>query len=155
MAAEGRFRVDLEALACAAAQVSEQGEDLASAHLSSDNRITSVQSGWVGASAAVLSIKTATWLDTSRRLLARVGAHALDLNDDGIDFATMERDNVEMLRGYPHPGDDGPTRCRDFKADGGIRISFRLRYNRSRSAWQSRTAAGGGVGERVAVQNVV
>jgi uncharacterized protein YukE len=104
MAAEGRFRVDLEALACAAAQVSGLGEDLASAHLSSDNRITSVQSGWVGASAAALSIKTATWLDTSRRLLARVGAHALDLNDDGIEFATMERDNVEMLRGCPHPG---------------------------------------------------
>lgn len=98
MAAERRFRVDLETLAASAAQVSAQGEDLADAHVSSDNRITTVQSGWVGASAAALSTKTATWLETSRRLLARVGGHALDLNNDAIDFAAIERDNAEKLR---------------------------------------------------------
>jgi uncharacterized protein YukE len=95
MAAEGRFRVDLEALACAAAQVSAQGEDLASAHLSSDNRIAAAQPGWVGDSAAALQITTASWLETSRRLLARVGEHALNLNNDGIGFAAMERDNAD------------------------------------------------------------
>jgi uncharacterized protein YukE len=104
MAFAGRFRVDSAALAGSAAQVSAHGEDLASAHLSSDNRITTVQSGWVGVSAAALSIKTATWLETSRGLLARVGAHALDLTNDGIEFATLERDNVEKLRAYPRPG---------------------------------------------------
>jgi hypothetical protein len=31
-------------------------------------------------------------------LLARVGAHALDLTNDGIEFATLERDNMEKLR---------------------------------------------------------
>ena len=96
--AQPRFRADLAALAGSAAQVSAQGEDLASAHLSSDNRITNVQSGWVGASAAALSVKTSTWLETSRRLLTRVGGHALDLNNDGIDFAAMERDSVGRLR---------------------------------------------------------
>jgi uncharacterized protein YukE len=95
--AQARFRVDPAALAGGAAQVSAQGEDLASAHLSSDNRITNVQSGWVGASAAALSIKTAAWLETTRGLLARVGAHAVDLNNDAIVFATLERQNVEML----------------------------------------------------------
>ena len=78
-----------------AAQVSEHGEDLASAHLSSDNRIAAAQSGWVGDSAAALHIRTASWLETSRRLLTSVGDHALDLNNDGIDFAATERDNVE------------------------------------------------------------
>jgi WXG100 family type VII secretion target len=95
MAAEGRFRVDLEALAGSATQVSGHGEDLASAHLSSDNRIAAAQSGWVGDSAAALHIRTASWLETSRRLLTRVGDHALDLNNDGIYFAATERDNVE------------------------------------------------------------
>jgi WXG100 family type VII secretion target len=98
MVAEGMFRIDLEALAGSAAQVSEQGEDLAGAHLSSDNRIAAAQSGWVGASAAALSTKAATWLETSRKLLTRVGGHALDLNNDGIDFAATERANAEKLR---------------------------------------------------------
>ena len=96
--AQPRFWVDLAALAGSAAEVSAQGEDLASAHLSSDNRITNVQSGWVGASAAALSLKTSTWLETSRGLLARVGAHALDLTNDGIEYAALERDNAENQR---------------------------------------------------------
>ena len=96
--AQPRFRVDLAALAGSAAEVSAQGEDLASAHLSSDNRITNVQSGWVGSSAAALSVKTSAWLETSRGLLARVGAHALDLTNDGIEYAALERDNAESLR---------------------------------------------------------
>lgn len=100
MAAHRRFRVELAALASSAAQVSAQGEDLASAHLASDNRIANVQSGWVGVSAGALSIKTAAWLETSRGLLARVGAHALELTNDGIECAAMERDNVEMLSAF-------------------------------------------------------
>jgi uncharacterized protein YukE len=96
--AQPRFRVDLAALARSAAQVSAQGDDLASAHLSSDNRITDVQSGWVGASAAALSLKTSTWLETSRGLLASIGAHALDLTNDGIEYAALERHNAENLR---------------------------------------------------------
>ncbi|MBV8180566.1 MAG: hypothetical protein JOY55_03755 [Mycobacterium sp.] len=104
MAAERMFRLDLEALARSVAQVSEQGEDLAGAHLSSDNRIAAAQSGWVGASAAALQDRTANWLETSRKLLSRVGGHALDLNNDGIDFTAMEHDNVEQLRAV---GGDG------------------------------------------------
>ena len=98
MAAGEKFQIDLEALVSSAAHVDGQGEDLATAYLCSDNRIAAAQSGWVGASAAALSGKTAAWLETSRGLLARVGAHALDLHNDGIDFAARERDNVEMLR---------------------------------------------------------
>lgn len=98
VAFSGKFRVDLEALASTAAQVSGQGEDLAIAHVSSDNRIAAAEPGWVGSSAAALNMKTATWLQTSRRLLTRVGDHALTLNNDGIAFAAMERESAEKLR---------------------------------------------------------
>jgi asparagine synthetase B (glutamine-hydrolysing) len=47
----GKFQVDLEALAHSAAHVADQGEDLASAHLSSDSRITAAQSGSIDSSA--------------------------------------------------------------------------------------------------------
>lgn len=51
MAGTGVFRVGLESLASSASHVTGQGEDLASAHLSSDNPIVTAQSGWVGSSA--------------------------------------------------------------------------------------------------------
>jgi len=102
MASGGKLRVDLEALASSAAHVTGQGEDLASAHMSSDNRIVAAQSGWVGNSALALHTKTATWLEASRRLVTRVGEHALDLNDDGHSFAEMEQAHVETLQAL-HP----------------------------------------------------
>lgn len=92
------FEVNLEALAGSAAHVAGQGDDLASAHLASDNRIAGAEAGWVGASATVLSMTAATWLQTSRRLLIRVGDHALDLNSDGLRFAAMENANAATLR---------------------------------------------------------
>ena len=91
------FGVDLEALAGSAAHVAGQGDDLASAHLASDNRIAGAESGWVGASAAALSTTAAAWLQTSRRLLTRVGDHALELAGDGIVFAAMETENTATL----------------------------------------------------------
>lgn len=94
----GKFQVDLEALAHSAADVTGQGEDLATAHLSSDNRMVAAQSGWVGSSAGALSAKTAAWLEDSRRLVTRVGEHALDMHNDGINFSAAERDHVEKLR---------------------------------------------------------
>jgi hypothetical protein len=48
-------------------------------------------------------------METSRRLLTRVGGHALDLNDDGIDFAAMQRDNVGTLRAVGGEGPPGTT----------------------------------------------
>jgi uncharacterized protein YukE len=98
MAADKGFRVDLEVLAGSAAQVAAVGEDLATAHLLSDNRIAAAQPGWVGSSAAALDSKTAAWLETSRGLLARVGDHATELTNDAIGFAARERANAEALR---------------------------------------------------------
>jgi hypothetical protein len=101
-----KFQLDLEALACSAALVTGQGEDLATAHLFSDNQLVAAQSGWVGGSALALSAKTATWLETSRRLVTSVGDHATDLNQDGIDFSQMERDNAENLQALLPNADD-------------------------------------------------
>jgi uncharacterized protein YukE len=108
---EGKFAVDLEALAGSASQVSGQLEDLALAHLASDNRIEAAQPGWVGSSASALSIKAAAWSETSRALLTRVGAHAMALHSDGIAFAAMERESAERLRavGQARRGIAGPA----------------------------------------------
>jgi uncharacterized protein YukE len=95
---EGTFAVDQEALAGSASQVSGQAEDLALAHLASDNRIEAAQPGWVGSSASALSIKAAAWSETSRALLSRVGGHAMALHSEAIAFATMERESAEKLR---------------------------------------------------------
>jgi uncharacterized protein YukE len=106
MASSGRFRIDLKALAFSAAHVTGQGEDLATAHLSSDGQLVAAQSGWVGSSALALNAKTAAWLKTSRRLVSSVGSHATDLNQDGIGFSEMEREHVEKLQAlHPAPED--------------------------------------------------
>lgn len=106
MASTGVLRVDLEALASSAAHVTGQGEDLATAQLSTDNRIIAAQSGWVRSSARGLNAKTAAWLETSRRLVTSVGDHATDLNNDGLSFAQMERDHIEKLQAL-HPAPEG------------------------------------------------
>lgn len=106
MASSGRLRVDLEALASSAAHVTGQGEDLATAHLSSDNHLVAAQSGWVGSSALALHAKTATWLETSHSLVTDVGDHATDLNSDGLSFAEIEQAHVEKLQ-VLHPSPEG------------------------------------------------
>ncbi|MDI3314141.1 MAG: hypothetical protein QJR12_07615 [Mycobacterium sp.] len=73
MAGEREFQVDLEALVCSAAHVTGQGEDLAIAHLDSDNQLEAAQTGWVGTSAAALNTRMNVWLAASRTLLTRVG----------------------------------------------------------------------------------
>jgi WXG100 family type VII secretion target len=92
------YRIDLAALAASATHVAGLGEDLASAHVASDNRIAAAQSGWVGASAVALNTKAAEWLQDSRRLLGRLGDHAMDLTNDGMCFAAAEHASAETLR---------------------------------------------------------
>jgi uncharacterized protein YukE len=98
MAGAEIFGVDLEALAGSASHVAGQGEDLASAHLASDNRIEAAGSGWVGASAVALTATAHTWLRTSRRLVRQVGDHALELSSDGLSFAALEEASIAKLR---------------------------------------------------------
>ncbi|WP_293003670.1 hypothetical protein [Mycobacterium sp.] len=108
MATSGQFRIDLEALASSAAHVTGQGEDLATAHLLSDDQLVVAQSGWVGSSATALGVKAAAWLETSRRLITDVGNHATDFHNDGRSFAEMEQAHTEKLRAL-HPAPEGPA----------------------------------------------
>ncbi|BBX47582.1 hypothetical protein GCM10009641_17800 [Mycobacterium cookii] len=91
------YRVDLAALAASAARIAGVGEDVATAHLTSDNRIAAAQSGWVGLSATALNIAVAEWLQASRRMLTRLGDHALELTDDGMRLAAEENERAEKL----------------------------------------------------------
>ena len=90
-------QVDLEVLTCSAADAARRGEDLAASHLASDNRMAAACSGWVGASAAALAATTTNWLQPSRRLLTRIGEHALDLTNDGIAVAATDNANAATL----------------------------------------------------------
>lgn len=91
------YRVDLAALATAAARIAGAGEDVAAAHLLSDNRIAAAQPGWVGASAVALNIKVMDWVQASRRLLERLGDHAMDLADDAIRLAAAENESADAV----------------------------------------------------------
>lgn len=99
------FQVDLAALACWAAHVGGQGEDVAIAHLSSHNRMEAAQSGWVGTSAEALTARMAGWSATSRTLLTHVGDHSLRLTNDTIDFAALERLNAAKSGALCDSGD--------------------------------------------------
>jgi WXG100 family type VII secretion target len=107
VASNGRFRVDVEALSSSAAHVTGQGEDLATAHMSSDDQLDAAQSGWVGSSATALNAKTAAWLETSRRLVTDVGNHATDFHNDGRSFAEMEQTHIQKLQ-VLHPAPEDP-----------------------------------------------
>ncbi|KAA8961774.1 hypothetical protein [Mycobacterium sp.] len=98
MAVAGDFRVDLTALAASAVRAGGQGEDLAMAHVASDDRIQGALSGWAGVSAAAMAAKADAWLVTSQTLLTRVGDHVSALDNDGVAFAARERENAETVR---------------------------------------------------------
>lgn len=91
------YRVDLAAVAAAAAHIAGLGEDMATAHVLSDNRIAAAQAGWVGTSAAALDAAATEWSQTSRRLLTRLGDHASELADDGIALAAAETGSAGQL----------------------------------------------------------
>jgi uncharacterized protein YukE len=91
------YRVDLAALAASAARLTGLGEDVAVAHLASDNRIAAAQSGWVGHSVTALNTKATEWFQVSRTLLATLGEHAVDLANDGILQAAADRESAEKL----------------------------------------------------------
>ena len=52
----------------------------------------------MGASAAALAATTTNWRQTSRRLLTRIGEHALELTNDGIAVAATDNASAATLR---------------------------------------------------------
>lgn len=91
------LRVNLEDMVGSAVHVGGQGEDLAAAHLESDNLIESAQSGWQGTSAAAISTKMAAWSQTSSQILTRISDHAQGLHTAAQGFATNEEANSQKL----------------------------------------------------------
>jgi WXG100 family type VII secretion target len=89
------LRVNVEDMVGSALHVSGQGEELAAAHLRSDNRIESAHAGWQGASAAAMSSKMAAWVQTSAVMLTRVSDHAQALHTAAHGFAANEQDRVQ------------------------------------------------------------
>lgn len=98
------FQLDLEALVHSASHVAGQAEDLATAHLASNDQLAAAQPGLVGTSGTALRAKAAQWLETSRTLLTSVGGHAMELNDDGVAFAAKERESTATLRAIGEAG---------------------------------------------------
>lgn len=72
----GTLRVNVEAMVSSANHVIGQGEDLATEHLASSNKIESANAQWVGTSAPALMARAAQWTQTSSTLLARLSDHA-------------------------------------------------------------------------------
>ncbi|MGH3558437.1 MAG: WXG100 family type VII secretion target [Mycobacterium sp.] len=91
------LRVNLEHLATSAAQVTGHGEDLATQHLSADNRIAAAHAGWTGRSAEALTNRASLWAVKSTALVTRIGEHATDMHTTGLAFATMEAVNAQKL----------------------------------------------------------
>jgi WXG100 family type VII secretion target len=97
------LRVNLEHLATSAAQVSGDGEDLATSHLSADNRIADAQGGWTGRSAEALARRAPRWTVNSTALVTQMGNHAQHLSNCGQAYATMETQHAQQLDSQVRP----------------------------------------------------
>jgi WXG100 family type VII secretion target len=91
------LRVNLEHLATSAVQVTGHGEDLATSHLSVDNRIAAAQGGWTGRSAEALARRTPKWTANSTTLVTQLGDHAQHLSTCGQAYATMETHHTRQV----------------------------------------------------------
>jgi WXG100 family type VII secretion target len=97
------LRVNLEHLAASAAQVTGHGEDLATSHLSVDNRIAAAQGGWAGRSAEALARRAPRWTVNSTALVTQMGNHAQHLSTCGQAYATMETHDTQQLDAQLRP----------------------------------------------------
>ena len=97
------LRVNLEHLATSAVQVTGHGEDLATSHLSVDNRIAAAQGGWTGRSAEALARRTPRWTENSTALVTQLGNHAEHLSSCGRAYSTMETHHTRELNSKVRP----------------------------------------------------
>ena len=95
--------VNLEHLATSAAQITGNGEDLATSHLSVDNRIVAAQGGWTGRSAEALARRAPRWTLNSTALVTQMGDHAEHFSTCGQAYATMETHDAGQLDSQVRP----------------------------------------------------
>jgi WXG100 family type VII secretion target len=97
------LRVNLEHLATSAVQVTGHGEDLATSHLSVDDRIAAAQGGWTGRSAQALARRTPQWTTNSTALVTQLGEHAHHLSTCGQAYTAMETHHTQQLDSQVRP----------------------------------------------------
>lgn len=97
------LRVDTEHLAISAVQVTGHGEDLATSHLSADDRIAAAQGGWAGRSAQALARRSPQWTANSTALIQQLGDHAQHLSTCGRTFAAMEARHTQQVDSQVRP----------------------------------------------------
>jgi hypothetical protein len=95
------FTVDTEMLACCAIAVTGHGEDLALNHLSTDGRIATAESGWVGRSGTALNNRLTAWAATSATLLTAIGGHATAMQNGVIAYVSNEQQSAQALQQVP------------------------------------------------------
>jgi WXG100 family type VII secretion target len=91
------LKVNIEDLVSSGLSVTTHGEDVASKHADSDNRVEAASSGWQGQSAAAMSAKSATWTQATHAVLTRLGDHAQGLHASAHGFADLESRNSQSL----------------------------------------------------------
>lgn len=92
------LRVNLEHLVTSVAQITGHGEDLATSHLSVDNRIADAEGGWTGRSAEALARRTPQWSQNSTTLVTQISNHADQFSACGRTFAAMETRHARQLQ---------------------------------------------------------
>ncbi|WIM87396.1 WXG100 family type VII secretion target [Candidatus Mycobacterium wuenschmannii] len=97
------LRVNLEHLATSAVQVTGHGEDLATSHLSVDDRIAGAQGGWTGRSAQALARRTPQWSNNSTALVTQLGDHATHLSTCGQSYSEMEARHTHQIDSQVRP----------------------------------------------------
>jgi WXG100 family type VII secretion target len=91
------LRVSVEELLVAAAAVSGLGEDLATAHASTQARMEAALPGWRGLSAVAVAERLADWASVTTVLLGRLGEYAQALRVSAAAFADAEQRAKDAL----------------------------------------------------------
>ena len=92
-----------ELLIVAGAEVDGHSQDLFASHHRADVMVDSALPGWVGRSAAALAVRASTWAAATTTLSAFVYNHGEALRLSGLNFAEMERRDMQTIAQLHHP----------------------------------------------------
>ncbi len=84
------MRVDLVTLHASAGQIDGSADDLRAQHGSANERIAAAQAGWIGASAAALTAKTAQWEEESASHYTELVKHGHDFRSAAASYLDTE-----------------------------------------------------------------
>lgn len=99
------LRVNVQHLAASGVAVSNHGETVAAKHTAASERLVNAQTGWQGVSAAALTVKTASWTETTTALLTRLFDHAQGLHAGAVTFTEGEATSSRQMQQVAAQGD--------------------------------------------------